>query len=45
VIGSSPEEVRDQLRERSKLGADLQMLHMPPGTPSEVGKLLETLIR
>ena len=44
VIGS-PEEVRDQLRERSELGADLQMLHLPSGTVKEVGTLLETLIR
>jgi len=44
VIGSSAEEVRDQLQERSELGADLQMLHMPSGSVSEVGRLLETLI-
>ncbi len=45
VIGSSAEEVREQLRERAELGADLQMLHMPEGTVKEVGSLLETLIR
>jgi len=45
VIGSSAEEIRDQLQERSELGADLQMLHLPEGSPAEVGKLLETLVR
>jgi alkanesulfonate monooxygenase SsuD/methylene tetrahydromethanopterin reductase-like flavin-dependent oxidoreductase (luciferase family) len=45
VVASSVEEARDQLHERSELGADLQMLHMPSGTPSAVGKLLEALIR
>jgi alkanesulfonate monooxygenase SsuD/methylene tetrahydromethanopterin reductase-like flavin-dependent oxidoreductase (luciferase family) len=44
VIGSV-EEVREQLQERSALGADLQMLHVPDGSVSEVGKLLEALIR
>ncbi len=39
------EEVREQLQERSKLGADVQMLYMPPGDPVEVGRRLEALIR
>ena len=34
VIGSV-EEVRVQLQERSDLGADVQMLYMPQGTPEE----------
>jgi alkanesulfonate monooxygenase SsuD/methylene tetrahydromethanopterin reductase-like flavin-dependent oxidoreductase (luciferase family) len=44
VIGPI-ESVREQLQERSALGADLQMLHMPPGDVAEVGKTLEALIR
>ena len=39
------EEVREQLQERSKLGADVQMLYMPPGDPVEVGRRLEALIK
>ncbi len=44
VIGSL-EEVREQLRERASLGADLQMLYVPPGTPAEAGRLWEALLR
>ena len=44
VIGP-PESVNEQLRERAELGADLQMVDMPPGEPAEVGKQLEALIR
>jgi alkanesulfonate monooxygenase SsuD/methylene tetrahydromethanopterin reductase-like flavin-dependent oxidoreductase (luciferase family) len=39
------ESVREQLHERSDLGADLQMLHMPPGDTAQVGKTLEALIK
>ena len=44
VIGSQ-EEVRQQLHERSNLGAHLQLLYMPSGTPSEVGAKLEDYLR
>ena len=44
VIGSL-EEVREQLRERAELGADIQMLYMPPGDAVQVGKTLEALMR
>lgn len=44
VIGPI-ESVREQLQERSDLGADLQMLHMPSGSVSEVGQILEGLMR
>jgi len=44
VIGPI-DSVREQLQERSVLGADLQMLHMPEGTVAEVGATLEALIR
>jgi alkanesulfonate monooxygenase SsuD/methylene tetrahydromethanopterin reductase-like flavin-dependent oxidoreductase (luciferase family) len=44
VIGPI-ESVREQLQERSALGADIQMLHMPQGSPAEVGKTLEALMR
>ena len=44
VIGSL-DEVREKLRERAKLGADVQMLYMPPGDPREVGRTLEALSR
>jgi alkanesulfonate monooxygenase SsuD/methylene tetrahydromethanopterin reductase-like flavin-dependent oxidoreductase (luciferase family) len=44
VIGPI-ESVREQLQERSDLGADIQMLHMPEGTVAEVGATLEGLIR
>ena len=43
VIGPI-EEVREQLRERSHLGADIQMLHMPEGSVAEVGQTLEALL-
>ena len=44
VIGTL-EEVREQLRERAELGADLQMLYVPPGTPAEAGRFWEALLR
>ena len=44
VIGSL-DEVREKLEEREKLGADVQMLYMPPGDVQEVGKTLEALAR
>lgn len=44
VIGPI-EAVREQLQERSALGADLQMLYMPPGDPKEVGRWLESVMR
>lgn len=44
VIGPL-ESVREQLQERARLGADLQMLYMPAGTPAEVGRTLEALAR
>jgi len=44
VIGTL-EEVREQLRERAAAGADLQMVHLPPGDTAEVGRLLEALIK
>ncbi|ETW96030.1 MAG: hypothetical protein ETSY1_28225 [Candidatus Entotheonella factor] len=44
VIGPI-EEVREQLRERAELGADLQMLYMPPGDPAQVGRTLESFMR
>lgn len=43
VIGSA-NEVRQQLQERSTLGADLQLIQMPPGNPTEAGRKLEELI-
>lgn len=43
VIGTL-EEVRAQLQERSGLGADLQMLHMPPGEPEDARRWLENII-
>ena len=43
VIGPV-ESVREQLQERSALGADLQLLYMPPGDVKAVGKRLEALI-
>ena len=39
------ESIREQLQKRSDLGGDLQMLHAPEGTVSEVGKTLEALVR
>ena len=44
VIGPL-EACGDQLRERARLGADMQMLYMPSGDPQEVGRTLEALIR
>ena len=44
VIGPI-ESVREQLQERSALGADLQLLYMPPGDVKAVGQRLEALIR
>lgn len=44
VIGSL-EEVREQLQERAELGADIQMLYMPPGDAAQVGRTLESLMR
>ena len=44
VIGSI-EQVREQLRERADLGADLQLLYMPSGPPREVGRQLEAYLR
>lgn len=43
VIGPI-EDVRGQLAERSTLGADLQLIQMPPGSPIEAGRRLEELI-
>ncbi len=43
VIGSI-DEVREQLHQRSELGADVQMLYMPEGTPADVGHWLESLM-
>ncbi len=39
------ESVREQLQERAELGADVQMLYMPPGDPADVGHRLEALIK
>ncbi len=44
VIGPL-EEVREQLHERAALGAELQMLYVPPGTAPEAGRFWETLLR
>ncbi len=38
------EEVREQLRERAALGADLQMIYMPRGDVASAAKQLEALI-
>ena len=43
VIGPL-ESVAEQLRERAALGADLQLIQMPGGTPAEAGKRLESLL-
>ena len=43
VIGQI-ESVSEQLAERSSLGADIQMVQMPGGTPAEAGKRLEALL-
>lgn len=44
VIGSL-DEVRAQLRERSALGADLQILYTPPGDAVAVGHWLESVMK
>jgi hypothetical protein len=38
------EEVREQLRERATLGADLQLVYMPRGDVASAAKQLEALI-
>ena len=43
VIGSI-EEVREQLQERSDLGAQIQMLYAPAGAPKQFGATLEAMI-
>lgn len=43
VIGPI-ESIAELLAERSALGADLQMVQMPGGTPAEAGKRLEVLL-
>lgn len=43
VIGPI-EIVREHLAERARLGADVQMLYMPLGEPSAVGRELEALL-
>jgi alkanesulfonate monooxygenase SsuD/methylene tetrahydromethanopterin reductase-like flavin-dependent oxidoreductase (luciferase family) len=43
VIGSL-EEVREQLRERAALGADLQMIYAPRGDDAAVAKQLEAFV-
>ena len=43
VIGPL-ESVREQLQERSQLGAQVQMLYMPQGDAAEAGKRLEALL-
>ena len=44
VIGSIG-EVREQLKERATLGADLQILYSPAGDSKAVGKWLESVLR
>ena len=44
VIGPI-DSVREQLQERSALGAELQMVQMPPGDTAAVGAYLESLLR
>ncbi len=44
VIGDI-ESANEQLHERAGLGADLQLLHMPPGDVAEVGRVLQALLR
>ena len=44
VIGPL-QSVREQLQERSDLGADVQLLYMPEGDTLAVGKQLEALIK
>ncbi len=43
VIGTAS-EVREQLAERAALGADLQLVHMPPGPPTEAARQLESFL-
>ncbi len=38
------EEVREQLRERAELGADLQLIYMPRGDVSSAARQLEALV-
>lgn len=44
VIGSLG-EVTERLQERSDLGADVQLVYMPHGSPAEVGRELEAYIK
>jgi alkanesulfonate monooxygenase SsuD/methylene tetrahydromethanopterin reductase-like flavin-dependent oxidoreductase (luciferase family) len=44
VIGPV-ESVREQLQERSEVGADVQMLNMPRGDVADVGRKLEALLK
>ena len=44
VIGPL-ESVSEQLAERARAGAELQMVQMPGGSPSEAGERLEALLR
>lgn len=44
VIGTI-KEVGEQLAERSRLGADIQMVQMPGGSPIEAGARLEAYLR
>jgi alkanesulfonate monooxygenase SsuD/methylene tetrahydromethanopterin reductase-like flavin-dependent oxidoreductase (luciferase family) len=44
VIGPV-ESVREQLQERSEVGADVQMLNMPRGEVADVGRQLEALLK
>jgi len=43
VIGPI-DSIGEQLAERAALGADLQMIQMPGGTPAEAGRRLEALM-
>jgi hypothetical protein len=38
------DSIREQLQERSMLGADLQMLQMPQGSVADVARTLEALL-
>jgi alkanesulfonate monooxygenase SsuD/methylene tetrahydromethanopterin reductase-like flavin-dependent oxidoreductase (luciferase family) len=44
VIGPI-EQVRQQLAERAALGADLQLIQMPHGSPAEAGRTLESFLK
>ena len=44
VIGT-PEEVGAQLNERAAMGADIQMVQMPAGSPAEAGARLEAYLQ